>query len=49
MRSDCDLFIELDGKLATENGYKIYKSKNEVILSPGINGVIPSLYFKRVF
>lgn len=49
MRGDCDLFIELDAAQAYLNGYKFLISTNEVILSQGINGVIPSRYFKQVF
>jgi 2'-phosphotransferase len=49
MRSSCSLFVELDVQLAIENGYEFYRSQNGVILSEGINGFIPKVYFKHVF
>lgn len=48
MRSSCDLYIEIDLKKAMENGMKFYLSSNNVILTSGFDGVIPTKYFTRV-
>jgi len=49
MRKTCDVYIELDLEKAIQEGVPFYVSKNKVVLSPGINGVIPTKYFKKVF
>jgi 2'-phosphotransferase len=45
--NDCGIFNELNIKLVINNGIKIYKSINDVILTEGINSIIESLYFKK--
>jgi 2'-phosphotransferase len=48
MRSSCDIYIELDLKMALSDGIKFFISSNRVILSSGVNGVILPKYFKNV-
>lgn len=49
MRNNCQVAIYVDVKKCVENGIKFYKSKNDVILSPGNDqGIIPAEYFKKV-
>eukprot|EP01095_Lingulamoeba_sp_RSL-Kostka_P002233 TRINITY_DN1309_c4_g1_i1.p1 TRINITY_DN1309_c4_g1~~TRINITY_DN1309_c4_g1_i1.p1 ORF type:complete len:254 (-),score=76.69 TRINITY_DN1309_c4_g1_i1:206-967(-) len=49
MRQSCQLFIYIDIKKAIEDGYRFYRSMNNVILSPGNNkGYIPVRYFSKV-
>ena len=36
MRNDCDLFVYLDGPRAVARGVKLFRSSNDVILSPGV-------------
>jgi 2'-phosphotransferase len=48
MRKTCDIYIELDLAKALADGLVFYLSHNGVILSAGINGTIPTKYFKRV-
>lgn len=45
MRNSCNLFIEIDVQKAMQDGVKFFLSKNNVILSAGINGVISREYF----
>ena len=45
-RASCDTIIYIDMKLAMEDGIKFYMSKNKVILSDGIDGIIPSKYIR---
>jgi len=40
MRYDCEVAIYLDLRRAIQNGVPFFLSKNEVVLSPGINGVV---------
>merc|ERR1712003_71127 len=47
MKKKCEVLIYLDMELAMKNGIKFFISDNNVILSPGLNGVIPSKYFKK--
>ena len=47
MRYDCEIAIWIDLKKAVEDGVPFYISTNQVILSPGINGVIDRKYFTR--
>lgn len=49
MRGSCQLIIEIDGPLCVANDIEMYISKNNVILSPGINGVIQPKFFKKVY
>lgn len=50
MRNTSDLLIYPDIEAALHDGYKFYLSKNNVVLSDGLNGngVLPSKYFKYV-
>ena len=48
MRTNCNLFIEIDMDRAMKDGITFYLSKNNVILTAGIDGVIAPKYFKRV-
>ena len=38
MRSDCEVAIWLDLEKALQSGVPFFRAKNQVILSPGING-----------
>ena len=49
MRTNCEIFIELDFELAFKSGIKFWESNNKVILSNGINGVISPIFFKNVY
>lgn len=48
MRYDCEVGIWLDLKLALREGVPFFLSNNQVILSPGNDGHIPSKYFQKV-
>mmetsp|Transcript_34873 Transcript_34873/g.31382 ORF Transcript_34873/g.31382 Transcript_34873/m.31382 type:complete len:328 (+) Transcript_34873:226-1209(+) len=48
MRQSCDVYIELDTENASKAGIPFFMSKNKVLLSPGINGIISPRYFKKV-
>lgn len=48
MRSSCDIYIEIDMLLAVKDGIEFYLSKNNVILTRGVNGVLHPRYFKKV-
>jgi 2'-phosphotransferase len=48
VRSNANVFIEIDMAKAMGDGIKFYKSANNVILSSGIDGVIPPRYFSKV-
>lgn len=45
IRNNCDAIIYIDMKKAMNDGIRFYKSKNGVILSSGINGIIEPKYF----
>ena len=47
MRYDCDIGIWIDLKKAIEDGVPFYMSANQVILSPGIDGVVDKKYFTQ--
>ncbi len=47
-RKTAKVFVEIDMKLAMENGIQFYLSKNGVILTDGINGIIEPKYFKNI-
>ncbi|KAF8782504.1 tRNA 2'-phosphotransferase 1 like protein [Argiope bruennichi] len=50
MRSNCEVVICIDTLRAMKDGFKFYKSDNEVILCPGDNnGLIPLNYFKEIW
>ena len=48
MRIKCEVFIEIDMAKAMNDGIIFSISKNGVILSRGIDGVIPTKYFFKV-
>lgn len=48
MRVSCDVFVEIDIIRAVENGIPFYISGNKVILTPGINGILPLEFFLLV-
>ena len=48
MRFSCDAFIEIDIIRAVENQIPFYISGNKVILSPGIDGILPVEFFLLV-
>lgn len=48
MRKTCDIYIEIDIVQAIKDGIDFFLSANNVVLSPGINGVLPPKYFKVV-
>ena len=47
MRYSCQLLIYVNLKAALKDGIKFYVSDNNVILSSGINGVLPPQYFLK--
>ncbi|CAG8444607.1 3437_t:CDS:2 [Ambispora leptoticha] len=48
VRATCDLFIYVDIEKAMADGIEFFRSENGVILSTGINGILPIQYFKKV-
>ena len=50
MRYSCNVIIEIDMAKAIKDGYKFYKSLNDVILCPGKGdeGALPPTYFSKV-
>ncbi|CAD8186065.1 unnamed protein product [Paramecium pentaurelia] len=48
MRNTCEVIIQVDMEKAMNAGIEFYVSKNGVVLSSGINGVIAPQFFKRV-
>mmetsp|Transcript_139545 Transcript_139545/g.313642 ORF Transcript_139545/g.313642 Transcript_139545/m.313642 type:complete len:287 (-) Transcript_139545:71-931(-) len=48
MRETCSLVVYLDFPKAVEDGMKFYRSDNDVILTSGVDGVVPPKYFKHV-
>ena len=48
LRAGCEILIFLDAKLAMEKGMKFFRSSNNVLLSPGFDGVIPLFFFQKV-
>jgi len=48
MRGSCDIIIEIDLELAMKDNIKFFISTNHVILTEGIDGVLPPKYFKRI-
>lgn len=47
-RESSQILIYIDFKRSIDDGIKFYKSENNVILSSGINGSIPSKYFQKI-
>ncbi|XP_027771545.1 tRNA 2'-phosphotransferase 1-like isoform X2 [Solanum pennellii] len=48
MRRDVNVLIFLDVRKALEDGMKLYISENRVILTEGIDGVVPVKYFQKM-
>lgn len=48
MRSTCQVLIYADIPQMLADGIKVYRSKNGVILTRGIDGVLPTKYFEKV-
>ncbi|KAF6152553.1 hypothetical protein GIB67_013000 [Kingdonia uniflora] len=48
MRRDVNVLIFLDVRKALEEGMKLYISENNVILTEGIDGVVPAKYFVKI-
>ena len=48
MRKNCEIYIEVNAIQAYYNNVEFFISANNVVLSPGINGVIPAEYIKKV-
>ena len=48
MRAACDIIIEIDLPHAMKDGIDFYISDNNVILTEGLEGVLPPKYFRRV-
>jgi 2'-phosphotransferase len=48
MRHDCDIAIWVDLREALRNGIPFFMSINEIIVTPGINGVLPKEYIQKV-
>ncbi|XP_058729320.1 uncharacterized protein LOC131601504 [Vicia villosa] len=48
MRRDVNVLIFLDVRKALEEGIKLYISDNKVILTEGLDGVVPSKYFLKI-
>lgn len=48
MRGSCDIYIEIDLFNAMKDGIDFFISSNNVILTEGIDGVLPPKYFKKV-
>ena len=48
MRTTCQVFITVDMAKAMADGIEFYVSKNNVVLSSGIDKTIPPKYFKSV-
>jgi 2'-phosphotransferase len=47
-RNDCDAIIYIDMAKAMKDGIVFYESDNGVILSEGIDGIIPNNYFIKI-
>jgi 2'-phosphotransferase len=47
-RASADVFIYVDVAKAMADGIPFYRSENNVILTPGVDGVLDPKYFKRV-
>lgn len=47
-RASCDVFIYIDMAAAMQDGIVFYESDNGVILTEGIHGVLPPIYFKQI-
>ncbi|GBG79173.1 hypothetical protein CBR_g28889 [Chara braunii] len=48
MRQSCEVLIYVDVEKAIEDGIRFFRSDNNVVLTRGVDGVLPTKYFKRV-
>lgn len=49
MRSSCEILVFIDLRKALSDGFKFYRSANNVILCPGNEqGFLPPQYFEKV-
>lgn len=48
MRSNCEILIYINLRKCLEDGILFYISDNNVILSNGIDGILPTKYFEKV-
>jgi 2'-phosphotransferase len=48
MRSNCEIMIFLDVQKSLEDGMKLYLSDNNVLLTEGLNGIVPPSYFAKI-
>ncbi|KAH0924927.1 hypothetical protein BRARA_E00631 [Brassica rapa] len=48
MRRDVNVFIFLNIRKALEDGIAFYISDNKVILTEGVDGVVPVDYFQKI-
>ena len=49
MRSSCDVIIEIDLEKAMNDKIEFFVSNNNVILTKGIDGVLPMKYFSKAY
>ena len=47
-RSSAELFIEIDLRAALADGIPFYVAANGVVLTEGVDGVLPARYFARI-
>jgi len=48
MRRSCEIAIYLDVRRALDHGMLLYRSANDVILTPGFNGIVSRDFFQKV-
>ncbi|GAA6062140.1 hypothetical protein JCM10212_003175 [Sporobolomyces blumeae] len=48
MRANCDLFIYLDVAALLADNVPVFTSTNQVVLTAGVDGVVPPKYFRKV-
>ena len=48
MRQTCTVYVYISGKKCAEDGIEFFKSDNGVILTAGIDGILPCKYFSYV-
>jgi 2'-phosphotransferase len=48
MKSSCQVFIFVNAKKCAEDQIEFFESSNGVILTPGLNGILPTRYFSHV-
>eukprot|EP00252_Welwitschia_mirabilis_P006817 TRINITY_DN1771_c0_g1_i2.p1 TRINITY_DN1771_c0_g1~~TRINITY_DN1771_c0_g1_i2.p1 ORF type:complete len:345 (-),score=59.47 TRINITY_DN1771_c0_g1_i2:122-1156(-) len=48
MRGNCDILIHLDVEKALKDGMKLYLSDNNVLLTEGFDGIVPTSYLKKI-